>query len=204
MATLSFREQSFGLLSDWVRSIFCSETNMQKHFTGLFSPLKLRDLILPNRIAVSPMCQYSANHGFVNDWHLVHLGTRAIGGAGLVLTEATAVSPEGRISPGDLGIWSDEHIAGVKRIVNFMHEQGAATGIQLGHAGRKASMSAPWKPTRLIPASEGGWDNILGPSQVAFSEHHATPAALSLDQIEDVKRAFALATERALEDGFDT
>ena len=174
------------------------------HFNGLFSQLKLRDLVLPNRIAVSPMCQYSAVDGFINDWHLVHLGTRAVGGAGLVLTEATSVTPEGRISPSDLGIWSDSHIAGLKRAVDFMHAQGGATGIQLGHAGRKASMSPPWEPTRLIPVSEGGWENILAPSPVFFSEHHATPSELTLNDIEELKKAFRSATERAVEAGFDT
>lgn len=177
---------------------------MQREFKGLFSPLKLRGLVLPNRIAVSPMCQYSAVDGFVNDWHFVHLGTRAVGGAGLVLTEATAVTPEGRISPGDLGIWSDSHIAGLTRAVDFMHAQGAATGIQLGHAGRKASMSAPWELTRLIPSSEGGWENILAPSPVRFSEHHATPKALTRDDILGLKKAFVTATQRAVEAGFDT
>jgi len=177
---------------------------VQSHFTGLFSQLRLRDLLLPNRIAVSPMCQYSAVDGFVNDWHFVHLGTRAVGGAGLVLTEATAVAPEGRISPGDLGIWSDSHVAGLKRAVDFMHAQGAATGIQLGHAGRKASTSPPWEPARLIPVSEGGWDNILAPSPVSFSEHHATPKALTLDDIQGLKEAFVTATQRAVEAGFDT
>lgn len=177
---------------------------MQSEFKRLFSPLQMRDLVIPNRIAVSPMCQYSAVDGFVNDWHFVHLGTRAVGGAGLVLTEATSVTPEGRISPGDLGIWSDSHIAGLKRAVDFMHSQGAATGIQLGHAGRKASMSPPWEPTRLIPVSEGGWENILAPSPVPFSERHAMPKALTRDDFEDIKKAFAKATQRAVEAGFDT
>jgi len=178
--------------------------SVQNQFKGLFSPLKLRGLTLPNRIAVSPMCQYSAVDGYVNDWHFVRLGTRAVGGAGLVLTEATSVTLGGRISPGDLGIWSDSHIGGLKRAVDFMHAQGAATGIQLGHAGRKASMSPPWEPTRLIPVSEGGWEDILAPSPVPFSEHHAIPKPLGLGDIQDLKESFVVATQRAVEAGFDT
>src|ERR1700749_1067529 len=112
----------------------------------LFTPLTIRDIVLGNRIVVSPMCQYSSHDGFSNDWHLVHLGSRAVGGAGLVLTEAAAVLPEGRISPQDLGLWKDEHIGGLKRIVDFIHGQGARAGIQLAHAGRKASMARPWEP----------------------------------------------------------
>src|SRR6185437_15634445 len=110
----------------------------------LFAPLKLRNLTLPNRIAVSPMCEYSSVDGFANDWHFVHLGSRAIGGAGLIFTEATAVSPEGRITPSDLGLWKNEHIAELKHIIGFLHQHGAYAGIQLAHAGRKASMSVPW------------------------------------------------------------
>src|SRR5919202_2246859 len=113
---------------------------------NLFSPLKLRELELSNRIAVSPMCQYSSVDGFANDWHLVHLGSRAVGGAGLIIVEATAVSPEGRITPAALGLWKDEHIPKLRDIVTFIHEQGARAGIQLPHAGRKASMEVPWKP----------------------------------------------------------
>ena len=116
----------------------------------LFSPLKLRNLILPNRIGVSPMCQYSSEDGFATDWHLVHLGSRAVGGAALVITEATAVTPEGRITPADLGIWKDEHIRPLARIVRFVHSQGAQAGIQLAHAGRKASMAPPSKGERLL------------------------------------------------------
>jgi 2,4-dienoyl-CoA reductase-like NADH-dependent reductase (Old Yellow Enzyme family) len=118
--------------------------------TNLFSPITFRDLTLPNRIAVSPMCQYSSIDGFANDWHLVHLGSRAVGGAGLVFTEASAVLPEGRITPNDLGIWKDDHIASLARIVDFLHGQGAHSAIQLAHAGRKASMQRPWEGERLL------------------------------------------------------
>jgi 2,4-dienoyl-CoA reductase-like NADH-dependent reductase (Old Yellow Enzyme family) len=168
----------------------------------LFAPYRLRAVTLPNRIAVSPMCQYSAEDGFVNDWHFVHLATRAVGGAGLVLTEATAVLPEGRISPGDLGLWDDAHIDGLAKVVSFIHSQGAAAGIQLGHAGRKASMSAPWEDTRLIPVQEGGWANILGPSAIAFSENHATPREMSLEEIRQTQIAFRDAAVRSMHAGF--
>ena len=123
---------------------------------SLFSPFSVRAVTLPNRIVVSPMCQYSSEDGFANDWHMVHLGSRAVGGAGLVLTEASAVTPEGRITPNDLGIWKDQHITPLARIVDFLHSQGAAAGIQLAHAGRKASMGRPWEGERLIGPEEGG------------------------------------------------
>ena len=149
------------------------------------------------------MCQYSAKDGFVNDWHFVHLATRAIGGAGLVMTEATAVLPEGRISPADLGVWDDNHIDGLAKVVSFIHAQGAAAGIQLGHAGRKASMPAPWEDTKLIPVAEGGWTNIQGPSAIAFGEHFATPREMSVEEIERAQIAFKDAAVRALTAGFD-
>jgi len=168
----------------------------------LFAPYNLRTVTLPNRIVVSPMCQYSAEDGFVNDWHYVHLATRAVGGAGLVLTEATAVLPEGRISPGDLGLWDDTHIDGLARAVSFIHSQGAAAGIQLGHAGRKASMSAPWEETRLIPVGEGGWTNIVGPSAIAFSDNHAIPQEMTLQDIRRTQVAFRDAAVRSLTAGF--
>ena len=134
---------------------------------GLFDELKLRDVTLANRIAVSPMCQYSSVDGHATDWHLVHLGSRAVGGAGLVMVEATAVVPEGRISPQDMGLWSDEHIASLQRITRFVHEQGAAAGIQLAHAGRKASTLRPWEGKGLVPADKGGWTNVFAPSALA-------------------------------------
>src|SRR5579859_105986 len=136
--------------------------------SDLFSPLKIKNTELRNRIVVSHMCEYSSVDGFANDWHLVHLGSRAVGGAALVITEATAVSPEGRISPGDLGIWKDEHIAKLKQITNFIHEQGSVPGIQLAHAGRKASTEIPWQGGEPLPLSKGGWE-IVAPSAIPFS-----------------------------------
>ncbi|RYD69946.1 MAG: oxidoreductase, partial [Sphingobacteriales bacterium] len=124
----------------------------------LFSPLQIRNITLKNRLVVSPMCQYSSIDGFSSDWHLVHLGSRAVGGAGLIFTEAAAVSPEGRISPDDLGIWKDEHIEGLKRITDFIHQNGSVAGIQLAHAGRKASTTSPWKGNIVLaPNEENGW-----------------------------------------------
>jgi 2,4-dienoyl-CoA reductase-like NADH-dependent reductase (Old Yellow Enzyme family) len=167
----------------------------------LFSPLQIRGVRLKNRIVVSPMCQYSSEDGFVNDWHVVHLGSRAVGGASLVIFEATGVSPEGRITPYDLGIWSDEHIDGLKRIVDFIHAQGSVAGIQLAHAGRKASHNQPWNGGLFLSESEGGWQTV-GPSAIPFSQ--ATDAPLQLDKagIEKVVSDFRSATLRALEAGF--
>ena len=129
----------------------------------LFDPLTIRDLKFANRVFVSPMCEYSSRDGCANDWHFVHLGSRAVGGAGLVLTEATAVLPEGRISPQDLGIWSDDHVEPLRRIVSFIHEQGSAAGMQLAHAGRKASTHRPWEGSGTVPEKEGGWKNVVAP-----------------------------------------
>jgi len=126
----------------------------------LFEPLTIKSVTFKNRIVVSPMCQYSSEDGFASDWHLVHLGSRAIGGAALVIQEATAVSPEGRITPDDLGIWKDEHIVRLKNIASFVHAQGSLLGIQLAHAGRKASHASPWKGGKLLGVSEGGWQNV--------------------------------------------
>jgi len=168
----------------------------------LFASLKLRSLELPHRIAVSPMCEYSSTDGFANDWHFVHLGSRAIGGAALVITEAAAVSPEGRITPADLGIWSNDHVTGLKRIVDFLHEHGSKAGIQIAHAGRKASMSVPWEKERLIPASEGGWQPVA-PSPIAFADNYSTPAELDKTGIEKILADFTSATRRALAAGFD-
>src|SRR4030081_637700 len=125
--------------------------------THLFDPLAIGDITFANRVFVSPMCQYSSRDGYANDWHFVHLGSRAVGGAGLVMTEATAVLPEGRISPQDLGIWADEHIEMLGRIVRFITEQGSIAGMQLAHAGRKASTRRPWETPGTVPGSEGGW-----------------------------------------------
>ena len=129
---------------------------------SLFSPFTVGGIALPNRIVVSPMCQYSSRDGFASDWHLVHLGSRAVGGAALVFVEATAVSPEGRITAGDMGIWKDDHIPKLRQIVEFAHTQGAHMGIQLAHAGRKASMRRPWEPEGVASPAEGGWANVIG------------------------------------------
>src|SRR5213594_1599555 len=137
---------------------------------ALFRPLTLRGDTLRNRIMVSPMCQYSSEDGFATDWHLVHLGSRAVGGAGLIFAEATAVLPEGRISPHDLGIWDDGHIEMLSRIVGFIHEQGSIAGMQLAHAGRKASTRRPWEGQGTIPESEGGWKKVVAPSALPFAE----------------------------------
>jgi 2,4-dienoyl-CoA reductase-like NADH-dependent reductase (Old Yellow Enzyme family) len=169
----------------------------------LFSPLQLAGVTFPNRIFVSPMCQYSSEDGFSNDWHLVHLGSRAVGGAALVLTEASAVLAEGRISPQDLGLWKDDHIAGLKRIVEFLHAQGARAGVQLAHAGRKASMTRPWAGERYLPPSEGGWRDVMAPSAQPFAENYGQPIELDLAGIETITRAFVKATRRAVEAGFD-
>jgi 2,4-dienoyl-CoA reductase-like NADH-dependent reductase (Old Yellow Enzyme family) len=170
--------------------------------SALFSPLKLRSITFPNRIGVSPMCQYSSQDGFANDWHLVHLGSRAQGGAGLVIIEASAVTPQGRISPADMGIWKDEHIPMLRRIARFVQSQGAPMGIQLAHAGRKASMSPPSKGERLVPLEEGGWTTVA-PSALPFSEKYRTPQALDKAGIEAIVEAFVAATRRAHEAGFD-
>jgi 2,4-dienoyl-CoA reductase-like NADH-dependent reductase (Old Yellow Enzyme family) len=164
--------------------------------------MKLRALTLPNRIVVSPMCQYSALDGLANDWHLVHLGSFAQGGAGLVMTEATAVLPEGRITAEDLGLWSDGQIEPLRRIRQFINSQGAAAGIQLAHAGRKANTRKPWagKPG-TVPIGEGGWDTF-GPSAIAFDPQHQAPAALGGEQIGEVVKAFVQAAQRALKAGF--
>lgn len=168
----------------------------------LFSPFKLRSVEFANRIGVSPMCQYSSEDGFANDWHLIHLGSRAQGGAGLVMTEASAVLPEGRISPADLGIWKDEHIPALARIVEFLHAQGARAGIQLAHAGRKASTKVPFAGDGLVPPGEGGWQPVA-PSAIAFSPSYAVPAALEQAGIDAVVEGFHQAARRARKAGFD-
>ncbi len=167
----------------------------------LFSPITLRDLTVRNRVWVSPMCQYSAVDGVPNDWHLVHLGSFARGGAGLVLTEATAVVPEGRISPDDTGLWNDEQQQAWSRIVDFVHGQGAAAGIQLAHAGRKASSKAPWLGRGAVADEDGGWEPVA-PSASAFPGLR-DPRALDADGIARVVTAFGDAAERAVAAGFD-
>ena len=168
----------------------------------LFDSFTIRDLEFSNRVFVSPMCEYSSVDGYSNDWHLVHLGSRAVGGAGLVLTEATAVLPEGRISPQDLGIWKDQHVDPLKRIVSFIHEQGSVAGMQLAHAGRKASTRRPWEGDGVVPESESGWQNVMAPSAIPFADNYPTPQALTVDGIQQVVRAFADAARRACDAGF--
>ncbi len=167
----------------------------------LLSPFAIKDLKFRNRIAVSPMCEYSSEDGFANDWHLVHLGSRAVGGAGLVITEATAVSPEGRISPDDLGIWKNDHIEKLKVICSFIQEQGAAAGIQLAHAGRKASSSSPWKGGKQMEIDHGGWQTFA-PSGVPFQPGDRKPLELTVDGIKEIIRDFGFAAQRALMAGF--
>ncbi|MCW7540851.1 NADH:flavin oxidoreductase/NADH oxidase [Aquabacterium sp. A7-Y] len=167
----------------------------------LLSPWTSRGVTLRNRIGVAPMCQYSARDGFANDWHFVHLGSRAVGGAGLVVVEATAVTPEGRITPGDLGLWRDEQVAPLARIVEFLHGQGAVAAIQLAHAGRKASSHLPWEGGAQIPVSEGGWP-VLAPSAIPFHPEDAAPVVLDSAGLDAVVAAFEAAARRAVEAGF--
>jgi 2,4-dienoyl-CoA reductase-like NADH-dependent reductase (Old Yellow Enzyme family) len=167
----------------------------------LFSPLTINKITLKNRIAVSPMCQYSSKDGFATDWHLVHLGTRATGGAGLVITEAAAVSPEGRISPADLGIWKDEHIEGLTRVVNYIHQQGSVAGIQLAHAGRKASCAIPQEGGKQLNENQGGWQTVA-PGDLPFYSDDRKPEQLSIDGIRKVVSDFKAAADRAHSAGF--
>ena len=169
--------------------------------SNLFSPLTIGGVTFKNRLVVSPMCEYSSFDGFANDWHLVHLGSRAVGGAGLIITEAAAVLPEGRITPKDLGIWKDDHIEFLKRITDFLQAQGAVAGIQLAHAGRKASTMVPWEGNGKIAEADGAWVPDA-PSAVAFSETYPQPVALDLEGIESVVNAFKKAAERSLKAGF--
>lgn len=169
---------------------------------GLFSPLTVRGVTLRNRIAVAAMCQYSSVDGLATDWHLVHLGARAAGGAGLVITEATAVSPEGRISPQDLGIWSDDQLPGLQRITEFVHAQGAVSGIQLAHAGRKASTQAPWHGRAAVTPKDGGWP-VLGPGTEPYNDVYPVPSALDPAGLRKVVDDFRSAAKRALAAGFE-
>ncbi|RTY89991.1 NADH:flavin oxidoreductase/NADH oxidase [Flavobacterium sp. RSP46] len=167
----------------------------------LFSPLQIKSITLKNRIAISPMCQYSAHDGFANDWHLVHLGSRACGGAGLIIQEATSVSPEGRISPGDLGLWKDEQIEKMQQINQFIISQNSIPGIQLAHAGRKASAASPWNGGRKVAKIQDGWGPVA-PSAVAYHDNEAIPIALDQTGIQKVVSDFKSATKRALQAGF--
>jgi 2,4-dienoyl-CoA reductase-like NADH-dependent reductase (Old Yellow Enzyme family) len=173
---------------------------------NLFSPLTLRSITFRNRIGVSPMCQYYSVDGFADDWHLVHLGSRAVGGAALVVAEATGVEARGRITPDDLGIYYDEHVAKLKQITSFISRFGAVPGIQIAHAGRKASTKNPWKDGNrhqklAVEDSEGGWE-VVGPTNVPFSPHSRIPRALTKEEIKDIVKKFGAAARRALEAEF--
>ncbi len=170
--------------------------------TTLFSPLTLRDHTLRNRIGISPMCQYSSHDGFANDWHFTHLGARAIGGAALVIAEATAVEARGRISPYDLGLWRDEHIEPLARTVTHLKTHGAIAGIQLAHAGRKAGTARPWEGGQPLADSTGGWEPV-GSSALPFAVGYRTPHALSLAEVAQAQQAFCDAARRAVSAGFD-
>jgi 2,4-dienoyl-CoA reductase-like NADH-dependent reductase (Old Yellow Enzyme family) len=167
----------------------------------LFDPFTLRQVTFRNRIVVSPMCQYSYEDGFSNDWHLVHLGSRAVGGAGLVFAEAAAVEARGRISPGDLGIWKDGHVEPLQRVARFIASQGAVPGIQLAHAGRKASTGIPWITDKPLGEQEGGWKPV-GPSTVPFADGYATPHVLTGEDVLQIVTAFGAAARRARQAGF--
>jgi 2,4-dienoyl-CoA reductase-like NADH-dependent reductase (Old Yellow Enzyme family) len=167
----------------------------------LFDPIEIRSIRFRNRVAISPMCQYSSVDGFANDWHLVHLGSRATGGAALVIQEATAVSPRGRISPEDMGLWKDEHIEPLKKITDFIRNQGAVPGIQLAHAGRKASASSPWNGGKPVEVSSGGWI-AQAPSAIPFKDTDPIPEAMTKEDIFQLRDDFKSATRRALTAGF--
>lgn len=170
---------------------------------GLFDEYRLKDVVLRNRVAVSPMCQYSAIDGFPNDWHLVHLGSRAVGGTGLIVVEATAVSPEGRITPADLGIWSDDYVEPFAKLVRFMKSQGSVPGLQIAHAGRKASAHRPWEGDHHLRPDEGAWQ-VIGPSAVPFGDKlPMTPREVTRQDISRIQDAFVSATQRALAAGFE-
>ena len=170
--------------------------------TTLFEPFEQRGTHFRNRIGVSPMCQYSSQDGFANEWHLVHLASRAVGGAGLVFTEAAAIRSEGRITPQDLGVWADEHVDMLAKITTQIRANGAIAGIQLAHAGRKASCAVPWAGGQPIEESEGGWRPIVGPSELSFSSQYPLPKALTLEDIADLQQSFVQAAKRAVTAGF--
>jgi 2,4-dienoyl-CoA reductase-like NADH-dependent reductase (Old Yellow Enzyme family) len=166
----------------------------------LFQNLALRDVTLRNRVGVSPMCQYSSTDGFANDWHVIHLGSRAVGGAGLVMLEATAVEARGRISPHDLGIWKDEHVEPLDRVVKNIHAHGAVAGLQIAHAGRKASTARPWEGGRPLAPAAGGWTPI-GSSPLPFSDGYPIPTEASEHDLLEIRAAFRAAAQRALAAG---
>lgn len=168
----------------------------------LFSPLTLRGITLRNRIALAPMCQYSGEDGKAADWHLVHLGARALGGAGLLIAEATAVAPEGRITAHDLGLWSDHQIEPLAGTTRFIRENGSVAGVQLAHAGRKASSARPWEGGRPVGPEKGGWAPARGASPISFGDGYPTPEPFTTEEVKGLPGAFARAAERALEAGF--
>lgn len=169
----------------------------------LFAPFTLKSITLRNRIGVAPMCQYSSTNGVATEWHLVHLGSRAVGGAGLVIAEATAVSPEGRITPGDAGIWADEHVEPIARINRFVRQHGAVPGIQIAHAGRKASASRPWEGDAHLADDQGGWP-VIAPSALAFGQRlNKVPTAMTAADIARVQQDFVAATKLSLAAGVE-
>ena len=188
-------------LEDVILRCFMSAIDTAPATAELFTPLTIRQITFRNRIGVSPMCQYACEDGFATDWHLVHLGSRAVGGAGMVMVEATGVEHRGLISPFDMGIYKDEHVAPLARIADFVTSQGAVAGIQLAHAGRKGSTRRPWEGGSAIPVSEGGWQTVA-PSAVPFRSEDPAPAELSLSGIREVVNSFAAAARRALRAGF--
>ncbi len=170
---------------------------------ALFDSFTIKSVTLRNRIGVSPMCQYSYTDGFSNDWQLVHLGARAAGGAGLVIAEATAVEARGRITPFDVGIWSDAHVAPLARVVGFIKQQGAVPGIQIAHAGRKACTDAPWRGGKPVPQSDPLWYAAVGASPIPFAEGYQTPHELSIEEIKGIQTSFVHGAERACAAGFE-
>jgi 2,4-dienoyl-CoA reductase-like NADH-dependent reductase (Old Yellow Enzyme family) len=180
-----------------------SEVDHDRSFPDfdLLSPLTIKGITLKNRIVMSPMCQYSAKDGFADDWHLVHQGSRAAGGAGLIFTEATAVTAQGRISPGDLGLWDDKQIEPLARMVSFIHRMGAVAAIQLAHAGRKGSCAVPWEGGAGLSIAQGGWP-IVAPSAIPFSENNPMPQELDKQGIQEIIVAFKNAAKRALKAGY--
>jgi 2,4-dienoyl-CoA reductase-like NADH-dependent reductase (Old Yellow Enzyme family) len=169
----------------------------------LFDPLRIKDITLRNRIGVSPMCQYSYEDGFSNDWQVVHLGTRAVGGAGLIIAEATAIEPRGRITPNDVGIWSDAHIDSLARVASVVKTNGAVAGIQIAHAGRKACTARPWEGGKPILEGDPRWWQAVGASSLAFNDVYQTPSSLSVEEIQKTKDLFVEAAQRSLLAGFE-
>jgi len=169
----------------------------------LFEPLTIKEITLRNRIGVSPMCQYSYRDGISNDWQVVHLGTRAVGGVGLIITEATAVEPRGRITPWDVGIWSDEHIEPLRKVTKVIKENGAVAGIQIAHAGRKACTGQPWTGGKPLQPGDPDWWQVVGASPLPFSPQHQVPVELTVENIGKIRAAFVQAARRSLEAGFE-